>query len=348
MAKKTTKNASAPAPPAQPEGALASDMSEEEREAAKAAQRYRDDIRRMMGYCRDQGIQVPPAIESEMEVAFPTTDKAVPDRKALQVLVHAHGQLSQTIKLGAKAEARAKAQPTPRSLAATDFSPKNLKCDERPWWTLALLLFLFVMAVIGVAGYITSVPKLSPVASDPNDGTAKSPTATQNTTVGNNVGKPAGGDNTDAEAVAHNPLNYLFAAMLGAALNGLLTLQLYIRNRTFEPRYTCMYAIRFTVGVIAGMVLACFGSDLFRAETTLAKLGPGAIALLGGYSAEAVRQILDRFVEVLLTVVAGREVTSSPAPETEEKRLPGPPSGNLANTAKKPANTESPAAPADG
>jgi hypothetical protein len=347
MAKKTTKNASAPAPPTQPEGAPVPDTSEEEREIARAAQRYRDDIRRMMGYCRDQGIPVPKAIESEMEVAFPTTDKAVPDRKVLQVLVHAHGQLSQTIKLGAKAEARAKVQPTPRSLAATDFSRENLKRDERPWWTLALLLFLFVMAVIGVAGYIRTVPKLSPVASDPNDGAAKSPTTTQNTTVGNNVGQRAGGDDTGDTAVAPNPPNYLFAAMLGAALNGLLTLQLYIRNRTFEPRYACMYVIRFTVGVIAGMVLACVGSDLFSAETTLAKLGPGAIALLGGYSAEAVRQILDRLVEVLLTVVGGREVTSSPAPETDEKKLPGPPSGNLANTAKKPANTKSPAAPAD-
>jgi len=55
------------------------------------------------------------------------------------------------------------------------------------------------------------------------------------------------------------------------------------------------------------MILGNLGAGLFTGDTTLSKLGPGMISLLGGYSAEAVRQILDRLVEVMVSTVRGKD-----------------------------------------
>src|SRR6185503_9358434 len=96
-------------------------------------------------------------------------------------------------------------------------------------------------------------------------------------------------------------LNFLAAAALGSAFAGLLIASDYLKNRTFDPRYLPVYYIRFFVGLLAGSILANLGSQLFEGNSTIATLGPGIIALLGGYSAEAVKQILDRLVEVLVT-----------------------------------------------
>ncbi len=112
-----------------------------------------------------------------------------------------------------------------------------------------------------------------------------------------------------AQAMA-TQTGYLCAAVLGAAISGLFTMQHYIRARTFEPNYFFVYLIRFVVGVVAGVVLANFGAGLFKGSELIPKLGPSGIALLGGYSAEAVRQILDRLVQVLVTTVKGRDPTS--------------------------------------
>lgn len=111
-------------------------------------------------------------------------------------------------------------------------------------------------------------------------------------------------------ALTPEQLNFLYAAILGAAFNGLLTAYKYLRNRSFDPNYVGLYVIRFCVGVVAGIILANLGAELFKSNDTLSKLAPGIIALLGAYSAEAVRQILDRLVEVLLTVVKGKDTSS--------------------------------------
>lgn len=37
----------------------------------------------------------------------------------------------------------------------------------------------------------------------------------------------------------------------------------------------------------------------------MAQLGPGVIALIGGFSAEAVEQVLNRLVEIILSAVRG-------------------------------------------
>jgi hypothetical protein len=98
-------------------------------------------------------------------------------------------------------------------------------------------------------------------------------------------------------------LGWICGAGLGAAFYGLFTANEYAKQRTFDPRYNSVYMIRFFLGVIAGVILARI--PIFNDDSTLKTLGPNIIALLGGYSAEAVNQILQRLVEIMVATVKG-------------------------------------------
>ena len=100
----------------------------------------------------------------------------------------------------------------------------------------------------------------------------------------------------------------VFAAGLGAAFNALFTAYGYLVKRTYDPKYTTTYWIRFALGIVGGVILAQFinPENVFRDNgSILNKLTPGLIALLGGYAANAVQLILKRIVEMLVTLVQG-------------------------------------------
>ena len=98
-------------------------------------------------------------------------------------------------------------------------------------------------------------------------------------------------------------LSWVTGAGLGAAFYGLFTAHDYVKQRTFDPRYNSVYMIRFVLGVIAGIILA--NLPIFDKNETLRSLGKGVIALLGGFSAEAVNQVLQRLVDILVATVKG-------------------------------------------
>jgi hypothetical protein len=101
-------------------------------------------------------------------------------------------------------------------------------------------------------------------------------------------------------------LNWCFAAGLGAVFYVLFTAHKYVKDRTFDPRYNAVYLIRFVLGVLSGLILAIvLGTSLFKSNPTISNLGPAVIALLGGFSTEAVYQILQRLVDILLAAVRG-------------------------------------------
>lgn len=99
-------------------------------------------------------------------------------------------------------------------------------------------------------------------------------------------------------------LNWLFSAALGAVFYVLFTALNYVKNRTYDPQYNSIYVIRFVLGVLAGLILAIVMQNDFGGVTAK-KFGPSVLALLGGFSTEAVYQILQRLVEVLLAAVRG-------------------------------------------
>jgi hypothetical protein len=120
-------------------------------------------------------------------------------------------------------------------------------------------------------------------------------------------------------------LNWMAAAVLGATFSALFTAYRYIVNRTFDPQYTAVYWVRIIVGGVAGVVLANFGQNI---GDTTTKFTPALLSLLGGYSAEAVNQLLMRFTEMLVAAVKGsneaqlrekeKEVTTAKTKAREE------------------------------
>jgi hypothetical protein len=104
----------------------------------------------------------------------------------------------------------------------------------------------------------------------------------------------------------------LAAAGLGASFYALFTANRYVIARTYDPKYTIVYWTRFGLGLIAGVILA----NLIVVRTSssvLRDVGPTTIALLGGYSSDAVNRILRRLVDMLVTLVRGdtREIVAA-------------------------------------
>ena len=89
------------------------------------------------------------------------------------------------------------------------------------------------------------------------------------------------------------------AAVLGAGFYSLFTGYQYISNRTYDPGYNIIYLVRFFLGIVSGMVLASINIGLPPQYNAI------TLGLVGGYSAEAVNQILLRVTEILVAAVKG-------------------------------------------
>jgi hypothetical protein len=103
-------------------------------------------------------------------------------------------------------------------------------------------------------------------------------------------------------------LNAFSGASLGASFYVLIKTQPYLSNRSYDPKFNAAHISRFITGVIGGVILAIalgpFLTDKLQAVAGNT-LTPGVLAILGGFSAEAVELILQRLVEILLAAVRG-------------------------------------------
>lgn len=94
----------------------------------------------------------------------------------------------------------------------------------------------------------------------------------------------------------------LSAAALGASFNALFTANTYIAKGTFDQRYQSSYWVRFTLGIIAGMLLA----TLIPIEKTVSSdFAKPLLAMLGGFSANVVYQIFERLIDTVASMVSG-------------------------------------------
>ncbi len=92
----------------------------------------------------------------------------------------------------------------------------------------------------------------------------------------------------------------LSSATLGAGFYTLFTTYKYISERTYEPAYNTINLLRFFLGIVSGVILANFGPNIGAKE-----YNPILLGLIGGYSSEAVNQILLRVTEVLVAAIKG-------------------------------------------
>jgi hypothetical protein len=105
-------------------------------------------------------------------------------------------------------------------------------------------------------------------------------------------------------------LQIIGGAGLGSSFYGLHTASDYIKSSTFDPKYGNTYLIRLGLGILAGLILAFFLRDFLdgaTANSPVKKLSVYALALIGGYSAEAVARILDRIADTLIALVSGSD-----------------------------------------
>ena len=92
---------------------------------------------------------------------------------------------------------------------------------------------------------------------------------------------------------------YLSASGLGASFAGLYKANYYISNSTFDPCHQTSYLIRFSLGLIAGLLMAVLISE--QSIQTGMMLTKGVIrpllAILGGFSSELLYAFLLRMME---------------------------------------------------
>jgi len=111
-------------------------------------------------------------------------------------------------------------------------------------------------------------------------------------------------------------LSLLFASGLGAGFYTLSTSIKYLVKRTFEPSYNPTYLIRFLLGITAGTILALI---LKKENITIQGLEFSAeiLAVVGGFSADAVSTILERVAELIVAVFKGAGETDSQKTDTK-------------------------------
>jgi hypothetical protein len=103
-------------------------------------------------------------------------------------------------------------------------------------------------------------------------------------------------------------VNTVAAASLGASFYVLRKTEPFLINRSFDPKFNGVYILRFITGIVGGIILAAAIGPSLRGSLgsgTGANLTPGVLALLGGFSVEAVEEVLQRLVDVLLALVRG-------------------------------------------
>ncbi len=104
------------------------------------------------------------------------------------------------------------------------------------------------------------------------------------------------------------PINLFFSAGLGAYFYSLYTANKYVVNRTFDKKYITYYNNRVIIGIIAGFILSTVINQNVTPEnlnTKFLNVTPSIIAIVGGFSVEAVVKILNRIVAMLVTLVQG-------------------------------------------
>ncbi|HEX4366690.1 MAG TPA: hypothetical protein VH023_07665, partial [Rhodopila sp.] len=99
------------------------------------------------------------------------------------------------------------------------------------------------------------------------------------------------------------------ASAVGATLANLKQLNRYISDCNYDPRYDSSYWSRLVMGMISGVILSqvVFGSVIGSDPTAVATAGGSALAgfgqpilaILGGFSAELVHDVLSHLIGVI-------------------------------------------------
>jgi uncharacterized membrane protein YeaQ/YmgE (transglycosylase-associated protein family) len=100
-------------------------------------------------------------------------------------------------------------------------------------------------------------------------------------------------------------LKIFLAAWLGAGVYCLWTARRYLIERTYDPRYNPTYIMRLILGIALGTILGLFGDQFLKQEPEIGRLSQTVLAIIGGFSSDAVAAFLARLAETLRAFVVG-------------------------------------------
>lgn len=106
-------------------------------------------------------------------------------------------------------------------------------------------------------------------------------------------------------------VQYLAAAFLGSGFATFIRATPFIVRRTFDNQYIPVYLMRYALGLMAGVILANLGDVMLNAagaggaEDKVEKFSQSLLAIVGGFSAMAVAEILNRISDTLVALVKG-------------------------------------------
>lgn len=234
-------------------------------------QGYVDDIQVMLKHVPRVGARIDDGLASEIDALCDAKGGGAAKRGDLDRALKVHGKLCELL-----------APATPESIRASTFEGNR-----------GLFWFLFLSGIVSFAAYV--VPTTAKLFVESKSGW------------------------TGAVATLFQLLG---AAGLGATFFALSEARGYLRTYTFERRYNQDYVVRFVLGLFAGYILGTQGLDLLdfangggaagQADGTVTEvdahpLAATMLALVGGYSAEAVNAVLKRVADTLLTMVRGSD-----------------------------------------
>jgi hypothetical protein len=189
-----------------------------------------------------------------------------------------------------------------------------------------------IAAIVFIATIVRSPSRTNPTGTDQTKPVALKliPAALSGQANGASLQPAAGAEttrtdpnDTSRQVSALEALNWCCAAALGAAFYVLFQAQEYVTKRTFDPQYNSVYVIRLVLGILAGFILAYVTQSTGLLKGQLKDYGPPVIALLGGFSTDAVNQVLQRLVEIVMAAIRGdgSQAAKTKANQTAQSEL---------------------------
>ena len=114
---------------------------------------------------------------------------------------------------------------------------------------------------------------------------------------------------------------YMSSAGLGASFAALYKANFYIAKGSYDPTYEASYWIRFSLGIIAGLLLALLISERSISNDGMLSHGVARplLAILGGFSADLLYSFLNRMVETFKSLFESNARDMIDAKELEGK-----------------------------
>jgi hypothetical protein len=242
----------------------------------------------MLRYASTNGMEIPPRaafiVRKLDNQRLGSGDGWLPEPQDASELSSAHRSLSRLVE-----------PATPKSITML-----NQQAPTTRWRALLGAVFVVRVMLFLAVTFLFAFLLLMPIAGD-------DPVAAISA---------GGGDRSWGESFL-SAVYMLLAAGLGVLFSQLYRINRQISRGQYDPAEDAVHMTTVVLGLIAGVVAAMFLSDMLKDTDGSQRFSQPLLALLGGFSAPAVHNIVSRFVDALGALVGGdpREQTAAEVQE---------------------------------